>query len=367
MVSFAPMSNELEAVIVLLSDLHFGNDLYDEAKGASCHLPWWLKFKQNKINEIFRRRCTAHDMGILKRLPRYLKYLLLELGRPDFDLYLVLGDLATQPTGSSYSFLTKYLTQQAYVTGNGDSKHEIAGLNIDPKKLILIPGNHDKLLQTDLKLYQQNMLLKLGKGPEPSPRGCHLQSLSIGIRQFLFVLVEASCYAKQKDVLDLSFRDHLARGAIDEKLKLEIKRKLRRLKRGNEVDQVRLDNYDRTIRILMVHYAVDVARVLGTSSAIKSLGVPHQCDGLNDLVTDLRSHFHLVIHGHLHQSRIYDQEEVPVVAITTTTQRGGDNGFFLLKLFSNGDLLSEHHRWHQTGFLPDDRQEFNQTLITGLQ
>ena len=328
-----------------------------------------LKTKED-VKRFFEERCSAHDIGILKTLPRYLRNLFSDLRRSgysghegkDFDFYLLLGDHCTRPTGSSYRFLREYLTAKRYVTGSSDLSHTCAGLRIDPSRLVMIPGNHDKLLLTNLDLYHNEALKPIGLPAQPKEGDCYLLLRSIGARKFLFVLVDASKYAAKNDQLDLSCREHLAGGEISSRLRASIVSKIENLAKGISIDGVSSRDYDAATRILVVHYAVDMRRVCGLSQELKNWILPHDCKGLDRLVDELGNAFHLVVHGHLHKPMIYRQGTVPVVAATTTSQRGGDNGFFLLKFFASGEIAAEHHRWLSTGFLLDSRSELNQLV-----
>ncbi len=354
-----------EAVFVLLSDLHFGDDLLLEADGPLPSVPWWLRVSDYDVKRYLDRRCKAHDIGIVKNLPRYLKRLLMDLREAgfkgeDFDFYLLLGDHATRPTGSAYRFLREYLTQKRYETGDADLKHSCAGLSIPPDQLLLIPGNHDKLMLTNLNFYHEEMLRPLGIREEPNAQGCSLRLCSVGQRKFLFLLVDASIYARQDNCFDRSCRDHLASGEITPALREAILEKLNGLKRGDTVDDIRITDYLNVTRILVVHYAVDALRVCGLRQELQNLVLPHECKGLDSLVDELKNELHLVVHGHLHKAKLYRHGGVPVVAATTTTQRGTENGFFLLKFFASGEIGAEHHRWLKTGFLLDSNSELNQ-------
>lgn len=362
------MSENPEAALLLISDLHFGADLLSEAEGSLIDAPRFLGLSPDRIQEFINKRCAAHDLGILKSLPRYLRRVLEDIPYPDgtprnaFDLCLVLGDLATRPSSATYSFLRQYMTQAVYETGDRDLSHRCAGLNLSSGQLVAIPGNHDKLLKTSLRLYQEAFLKQLGTTLEPRPQSCFVISRQVRGIQFVFFLVEASKYAKEDDRVDASCREHLAGGEITDDLRSEIREKLRRVKEGQKVDCADSVEDSNATKVLLVHYGVDVSQVVGHN--VGQLVVPHECTGLDNLVEDLASDFNVVIHGHLHKPRLYTHEGVPVVAVSTTTQRSQDreNGFFILKFFRSGEVRAEHHRWLGTGFLADDRTELNQIL-----
>lgn len=356
-----------EAAFILLSDLHFGDDLLLEANGPLPNVPWWLRAWDRDVKQYFDERCTAHDIAILKSLPRYLKRLLVDIRnggfpRDDFDLYLVLGDQVTRPTGSAYKFLREYLTQKHYETGDSELTHKCAGLQIPSDRLLLIPGNHDKLLMTDLGFYQNEMLKPLRLSTEPSAQSCHIRLQVVGQRKFLFFLVDASVYAGKENTLDTTCRNHLAAGEITSELRKSILAKVEALKKKDTVDNISLADYTSATRILVVHYAVDVQSVCGVRKELENLILPHECKGLAELIDELSEELHLVLHGHLHKAKLYKRSGVNVVAATTTSQRGDENGFFLLKFFESGEIATEHHRWYKNGFLLDSNASLNQLL-----
>jgi hypothetical protein len=235
-------------------------------------------------------------------------------------------------------------------------------LSVPVERLVFIPGNHDKLLLKDLAFYQNELLKPLGVPADPEKQSFSMRLRTIRNRKFLFFLIDASRYSSTDDLLDFSCREHLAGGEISPPLRSMMTKKLNRLKKGETVDGVDPIDYLTATRILMVHYAVDGPRVCGSQQGFADLVLPHECTGLDKLVDELGSHFHLVVHGHLHKAKLYRHGGVPVVAATTTSQLGGENGFFLLKFFASGEIAAEHHRWLKTGFLLDSNSELNQTL-----
>lgn len=361
------MSEELNAAFLILSDLHFGDDLLSESEGRLPDLPWYLKRFDYKIKRFFDKRCAAHDIEIVTHLPRYLKLVSEELfGRRNdgksFDACLLLGDVATQPTGAAFKFAARYLTEERYSTGDDLVKHECLGLGFPPDKIIVIPGNHDKLLQTDLSIFQKRFL-NIVKIPEkPGPRQSFLRRLSVGNTEFLFILVDASRYASEANRIDRTYRKHLACGEIEPALHGELLEKLEKIKQGEEVDGIRIPDYDGTFKILLIHYAIDAQRVMENKDHLEDLVVPHECVGLEKLIGELRSHLNLVLHGHLHIPKVYVHQGVPIVSATTTTQKNGNQGFFVLTFSDAGDVKIAHHKWLKTGFLPDPDPELNQLI-----
>ena len=361
------MNERPEAIFVLLSDLHFGVDLLSEAELPPFDFPLLWRLLGSDIRTYTEQRCGAHDMAVVIALPRYLKRLLVDFQeagfyRDSFDLYLILGDLATWPAAPAYKFLRGYLRDTEYKTDENGLNISCAGLGIPEDGLIVIPGNHDKLLHADLEIYSRHFLKPLGLPNQPLPQRCFLISKKVGDLQFVFVLVEASRYCEEELRLDSSCRTHLAAGSISSELRSAILSKLDLLDSGNEVDGIRLQDPSNAIKIMMVHYAVDDMAAAGTQQALQSLLLPHECTGLSELVEELRSRIHLVIHGHLHVPKLYNHKGVPVIAATTTTQKDGTNGFFLLKFTKSFDISVEHHCWNGVAFARDPQPKLNLPL-----
>jgi len=375
------LSQELQVVFVVLADLHFGAGLREEAEVPPLNTPNSIIERAlrlfnidvgSAVERFVEHRCVAHDIETVRALPRYLKQVLRQLRADgykgnEFDFYVLLGDLATWPNESSFDFVRSYLTERRIVAGDRDLRVSCAGLGIPRdrlgQKLIVVPGNHDKLLRTSLDFYHQQFLEPLGLARQPQTLGCHLVSRSVGSREFLFILVDPSRYAAKDMNIDVSARDHLAGGEVTATLRNEILRRLAKVKSGEPVDDAQLRDYMAATKILVVHYAVDLSRFPGLK--VESLILPHECEDLGRLVGDLgaRAELNLVLHGHLHMPKIYNHMGVPVVAASTVTQKRGDNGFFLLKFFSTGEIRAEHHRWFGTGFLPDPSPTLNRTIV----
>jgi hypothetical protein len=359
------MPDELKAAALVLSDLHFGADLLREAEIPPLWLPWWKNIFAPGVRHYMETRCKSHDLAVLMSLPHYLKKLMRQMRREgyeeqDFGLYLILGDLSTFSNGASYNFLREYLTEGSVCAGG----QKLKGLRIPLSKLVVIPGNHDKMLRKDIEIFRREFVARLGLFPGPRPRGSSLLSKATGDIEFLFIMVEASIYASDEVKLDLSARKHLASGEISERLKAEIKDKLNKLRNGETVDGAALKNYARALKVLLVHYAVDDHAVLGVVPHPEEIALPHGCEGLSELVGELKPDLDLVIHGHLHRPKVYNHEGVQVISATTTTQKGGYNGFFLVKFFKSGDVRAEHHKWRENGFSVDDDSDLNVRILS---
>jgi predicted phosphodiesterase len=356
------MSDPIQSTILVMSDLHFGADFLLEAEIDPLQVPFWLKYTAPKVRRFFEDRCKAHDMAIVLNLPKYLKKVLRQLKREEFarskfDLLVLLGDLATYANGGSYSFLGQYLSQAKYQYA---SEKSISGLkDIYNGELIAIPGNHDKLLRTNLDLFHSKFSPRTTNGAQPQPHKSFFISRIVGSQEFLFVLLEASKYASVDGKLDFSALSHLASGEVTKDLRDEVTAKFSEIRNGHSVDNAQVKDFGLAWKIILVHYAVDDRMVLGPAPQPQGLVLSHRCNGLDSLIKDLAPSLNLVLHGHLHCPRIYNHHGVPVISTTTTTQKDGVNGFFVMKLLTSGDIVIDHHRWNVNGFMKDETAELS--------
>ena len=113
-------------------------------------------------------------------------------------------------------------------------------------------------------------------------------------------------------------------------------------------------NFNDAMKVLLVHYAIDERRF---PSGLDEIILPHQCDGLGDLVDMMREEYQLslAMHGHLHHPLLYNFNGVQVVSATTATRadKPGKTGFFLLKVLDSGTVRAEHHFWTGVDYTPD--------------
>jgi len=339
--------------MILLSDLHLGSQLgeqlsYPDFTIASKSLGWLAR---KRINNYFRKRCKSHDLTILKCLPHFLNYLRSRDGISDFDLYLVLGDIVTLPSAAACQLARAYLTSARCTTSHDGLQQECAGLQIPCDRLVAMTGNHDKMLLTGLDLYNNEFAIPLGLPPIPKTKSFFV-SKSNGKIEFLFILVEANVYCLKSKELDKTYRQHLAKGAVTQDTRREIKNKIDQIQAGKSIDNARINDFDNAFKILLVHYAADDTQVAGRRQRVFDLVLPHQCEGLNEMLRDVNSGIDLLIHGHLHRPAAYAHSGVQVLAATTTTQMlEKRNGFHLLKFYGR-ELHAEEFMWDEHTFVP---------------
>ena len=342
--------------------------MQEVAEVPPLSVPRYVRLFHRRILKFFENRCAAHSYPLLRHLPRYMRLLIDEyrdegFSRDDLDLYLILGDLVTFPTARSFRFAREFLTQDEYISTETGALHKYSALGIPPQRLLLIPGNHDKLLQPDLSLYHRHITRGIGLPGGPAPRNSFVVSRTLGNRTWLFILIDASRYGSTGLVLDSEAKNHLAAGEVPEPLSASILEKLDKLKNGDVVDGLKLEGYEDAIKVLVAHYAVDDILAAGPAHKVKDFVLPHACQGLGPLVEALKGEIRLVLHGHLHVPQLYNFNGVPVVSAASTSQMNENNGFFVIKIYDTGEIRAEHHRWYGSGFLRDTDPMLNKALI----
>ena len=357
-----------DAAFVLLADLHFGAGPLKQAELPPLAISGLLRRLgiRGDLERFFVGRCAAHDLAILKMLPRYLNRLVLQLKAKEdfpgyeFDLTLLLGDLATWPSAETYEFVRDYLSGAGVrITSN----RMLPGLGLKSHQIVSIPGNHDKLLQTDLELYGESFVKPLGLDQQIEPRRSVFVHRRVAGRDFLFMLVDASVYGASRLTVNFRARHHLACGEVTESLATELVDKIQRLRMKQVVDGISLDDFSGTFKILVVHYAVDVETVLQGRANPSLYILPHGCVGLDSVVARLAENLDLVVHGHLHVPSVYNVGGVPIIAVGTVSQKGSPtHGFFLLKFARSGQVYAEHHIWRGHGFKKDADPALTRTV-----
>lgn len=362
----------VETMFLVLSDLHFSRDLYEAPEMplvATSGMLRWLT-SDVTLRNAFVKQCAGHDIACLKKLPSYLRFLISEakiqgFERDAFDLCILLGDQVTIPDAKSYKFLREYLTQEEYKTSDGYVEYKCSGLGLLRNQILAIPGNHDKLLRTNLELYHREFSFPLELSPLLSPQDCGIAIRMFDHREYVFILVDASRYASEELRLDGACREHLAAGKITAELEAKIRDKLTCLKNNGVVDDKRLKGtYATAAKILLIHYPVDYER-FKTPGDWQGRALPHDCEALPDMVQRMAREFELstVLHGHLHKPMLYNYGGVQVVASTTAAQQGGDKGFHVLEISDDGQMHAEHHCWNGVAFAADPRDSVSGLVI----
>jgi 3',5'-cyclic AMP phosphodiesterase CpdA len=352
----------IQNAFVVLSDLHFGNDLYESPTTPllNVSLPNF-GISEERVTRFFEDRCRGHFAPCVKRLPRYLRQLLWQLREDGFpgdklDLLILLGDQSTLASASSYRFLREYVSQTEYETRDGDGVFGCSGLGFRSPDVLAIPGNHDKLLRKNLSLYNDEFTRKLDLAEQVEPQRCTIAVRRFGAREFIFILIDPSTYCVEDLTIEKDCRSHLAAGNVGKNLVEDVRTKLMFLKDYGQLDaDVKLaTGFSSAMKVLLVHYAVDETRF---RSGLDELLLPHGCAGLGELVELLRKDFQLsmVLHGHLHVPLLYNYNGVQVISASTATRvdENRKTGFFLIKVFDTGAVIAEHHLWTGIAYTPD--------------
>ena len=366
-----PKSNPIETAFVVLSDLHFGNDLYEGAGTPPLNVPVSIYGFDKKVARFFESRCRGHFPPCVKKLSQYLGTLLWRLKRDgyqrdNFDLFILLGDQSTLTDERSYKFLREYLSQDEYETTDADGGgHSCLGLGIKPEMLLAIPGNHDKLLRSTLNLYRDEFSRKLELREEVREQRCSIAVRQFAGREFIFVIIDPSTYCIEDLKLDASSRDHLAAGNVSPELLEDVQIKLAAMRDSNKLDaDVKLEtSFAEAMKVLLVHYAVDDARF---GLGLEELVLPHACEGLKALVDMLISEFQLglILHGHLHSPLMYNYNGAQVISATTATRvdKGRKTGFYMIKVSQSGTVQAEHHLWTGIDYTLDPDRSLSGSL-----
>ena len=357
-----------EIAFVLLADLHFGDDFDREAELPPIEhtrLSTLLR-AVSPANRFFARNCIAHDLAVVGALPRYLTKLFVEARQrgfqgDTFDQFLLLGDIVTWPSQRSFTFARQYLSQDEYspLEGVGHTR----GLKIPAASVVTVPGNHDKLMSSDLDNYHRLFAGPLSGAAYPNPRRSHMVSRRIKNREVLFIILDANIYPVDALSLKASCRNHLARGSVAGEMIAEVRSKMTQLKDRVSVDEAELHDFEGATKILILHYAADHRAVWQRATPPANLLLPHTCRGVGSLVESLKQDLDVIVHGHLHVPRIYRFHGVPVVSVPSMSQRGARNGFYVLR-FVDGDIRADYHQWARTGFAFDQSSALSCSLVS---
>jgi len=321
----------------------------------------------DKLEQTVADQCKSHDLEPLRLLRYYLDYLFLILrddgySRDDFDLYLFLGDQVTWPLAASFRLFREYVSREKCVGGDGALQVTCRGLNVRANRLLMVPGNHDKLFQPDLTIYHRLLSVELALTAQPAKKAVFLTSRRFGGRDFVFISIDASDYCETANAVDFNVRTHLARGTVTASIREAVHRQLRTLRDSGSADEASVNDYATATKVLLVHYAPDLVRA--TDGKWVGSIVPHECLGLSDLIESLQGEVDLVMHGHLHFPNVYRCGGIPVISIGSTSQIDcARKGFFLLKFFGAPEVRIEHHTWNGRGFVADPDNALTRHLV----
>ena len=151
------------------------------------------------------------------------------------------------------------------------------------------------------------------------------------------------------------------------------------LKQGKNIDDATRDQFEGT-KICVMHHAPDMNffgpktwMLKGTSSsALFRQLIPHGCENVPRLFDALNEFgFNLVLSGHMHQSRVYRYQNIPVVGCSTTTQEQiasgqrarAKNSLYVLLFYDNREVHAQCHVWDGSQFTLDPNPEVSRPVI----
>jgi predicted phosphodiesterase len=353
------MADSLGSALVLLGDPHLGASFHGETQLPPLSWGSWVRLLRfrGRFDRFFTERCVAHNKAIVAALPRYLRRELKAMrereGFPsfDFDQYVLLGDLVTWPSPASFAFLKEYVTRDDWAPGGGTRK--VAGLHLAKDKIIVVPGNHDKLLRRDLNMFRDRFTGALDL-ESPPPQQAIVVRRRTPKHNFVFFVVDANRYTMDPELeVTMAARTHLASGIIGDSLVQQV---------GAAVERYASED---AIRVLVLHYAVDHYSATQLSQLPLNTVLPHEVAGLEQLLDAIpRGGVNFAVHGHLHRPGLYNHRGIPVVSVGTAFQRGptGANDFYVIKIFESGQISAEHHIWAGTGFRRDPDETLSRPL-----
>jgi predicted phosphodiesterase len=364
------VAGAVDVAILLFGDFHLGSGYSAETRLPPLAFSRSLRLFRldSKLERFFARKCVAHDAAILRSLPRYVQKLWYELSMKGFsreklDAALVAGDIVTWPSEDAFAFAASYLSAESVRSTDELTTHDAPGLRLGDS-LLAIPGNHDKLLCHNLDAYHTHFSSQLSLPEHPKAKGSYFVSKQFGGREVLFAMLDLSVYVGKGNAraLDLRSQRHLARGQVTNAMGSDLASAFQRLREGRRVDDAHLKSFDQALKLLVVHYAVDRLAVTGGLPSVPEWFVPHDCEGLAELVEQNTDSIDAVIHGHLHVPRVYNISGVPIVSLDSVSQQGEKNGFFVLIVSKSGGLSVSHHVWNGATFHLDPDPEYTRPL-----
>lgn len=344
------------ACFLHLSDLHLGRSFAD------------VGGKDRNVTRAYvdggRLRMQSHDSMMLIGLASELMLLRAKvqqrfavawgstLSRPDaFDRVIVSGDISTEATDESrFTFAFEYLTGRVPISSDRVYSHQShVGLSLDPRRLLCVPGNHDKLHEPTLKRYNSAF--------SNTPTACNYVTFVRCVGQVVvFVGMDSNEYADGT----------IARGEIDDERFAWLSRTLTELEvAGLTVgdDRLTADECKSATRCLVLHHHVaslDAGRDL--LARLKQPFVRHTTvlKGADKLLDLIRDRIDIVFHGHEHLPLCFRETRSGALVIsagTTSewTRKPFHNSFYVVTLLEDRTVEVEEYQWNGTAFKPKGR------------
>ena len=320
------------AAFLQLSDLHLGEDAADT--GAADR----GKLTLGAIKKYGGLKMQAHDPYIFAMLPSSVRSAARFLGAANdrFDYCFVTGDLSTSASSDRrFEFARKYLCDEVKIDEN-----YLVGLGLGESTLFCIPGNHDKLFESDRP---ERYLKSFAKLPEPPPYKQEIQIPRSG-QQFLIYAIDSNLYEEGNIAIGKIYPSTMAWLAQQfEKTPSDF------IKGGG-------------VRILVLHHhPADLKpyRKWNLKTFVKSrfrleLTKLQEGDALLDLCV---GNIDLIIHGHEHFPVVFQNSKAQCVVQSAGTacqfsSSGEEQNCFHTLMFFNRKVILSQFNWQKPSFRP---------------
>lgn len=278
----------------------------------------------------------SHDGFIFANLRIELQMAARVVGAIDdaFDMYVVTGDISTTSTPSErFTFAQQFLLSTVRV-----SPKFLAGLNLDPDRLVCLPGNHDKMQEATLERY----LSAFGELPAAPPFCLKRQ---IRGRTFLFFGIDSNLYKEGNIAVGEISASTL--GWLNEELTAY-----------SDLDAVRI--------LLLHHHPADLNRFRRASLFSALLGRFTVLEEGKRLLQSCRGRIDVIMHGHEHLPVAFRDpiSEAVIVSAGSTMEwqpRSNKNSFHVL-VFHDRELQIKQFNWSGARFISEKNYSFKLNL-----
>lgn len=329
--------------ILHLSDLHLGANFADVGGKKRGFLRALLKEKS------FVQQ--AHDDLLLLLLP-------LEINRigirnrsrvqnawqgtdatPSFDRIVVTGDISTDATSTErFRFAHSFLSSKMPLADGLYGPQASIGLDLPNELLLCIPGNHDKMRQTTLEMFNSSF--------SHSPQPCnYVQIVKRFGKALILIGMDSNAYDE----------GNIANGEMDQGRLSWLTTQLDQMQtNGITAGQEKLtaEECSAAIKCLLVHHHVCDLSVRHLFNLERSFTTMR---GSKSLLKLISGKIQVVFHGHEHYPTHFFEREsgVLIVSAGTASQwqtKPYSNSFYNLVFYSDDTLQIEELVWNGKGF-----------------